>query len=107
VLQRRVELEQYGASDFARACHAHGIRRSMGHIGSSYDNALAESFFAILKRELPAAHTGWDSESQARQQLFRWIAFYNHRRRHSAIGYLSPTDYETRTRSTTVKDLAA
>jgi transposase InsO family protein len=98
---------QYGASDFARACDAHGIRRSMGHIGSSYDNALAESFFAILKRELPAARTGWDSESQARQQLFRWIAFYNHRRRHSAIGYLSPTDYETRTRSTTVNDQAA
>jgi hypothetical protein len=45
---------------------------------------------------------GWNNESQARQQLFRWIAFYNHRRRHSAIGFLSPTDYETRTRSTTL-----
>jgi transposase InsO family protein len=98
---------QYSATDFASTCHAHGIRRSMGHTGSSYDNALAESFFAILKRELPAAATGWVTESQARQQLFRWIAFYNHRRRHSAIGYLSPTDYETRTRSTTLKDLAA
>ncbi len=98
---------QYTSSEFARACHAHGIRRSMGHIGSSYDNALAESFFATLKRELPAARTGWDTESQARQHLFRWIAFYNHRRRHSAIGYLSPTDYETRTRSTTPKNLAA
>jgi transposase InsO family protein len=98
---------QYSSHDFARACHTHGIRRSMGHIGSSYDNALAESFFAILKRELPKAATGWDTESQARQQLFRWIAFYNHRRRHSAIGYLSPTDYETRSRSTTLEHLAA
>ncbi|WP_093278791.1 integrase core domain-containing protein [Saccharopolyspora shandongensis] len=69
---------------------------------------LAEAFFATLKREL--LHNGrrcWSSEAEARQQVFRWIAFYNHRRRHSALGYLSPADYEHRRTSTTVQDLAA
>ena len=98
---------QYSSVSFARACREHGIRASRGGVGSSYDNALAEAFFATLKRELPAAATGWATENEARQQLFRWIAFYNHRRRHSAIGYLSPTAYETNLASTTVQDLAA
>ena len=102
MLHRPLEPKQYTSGDFARACHDHGIRPSRGHIGSSYDNALAEAFFATLKRELPAANTGWTTDTEARQQLFRWIAFYNQRRRHSAIDYLSPADYETRLTSTTV-----
>jgi transposase InsO family protein len=93
---------QYTSATFADACHRNGIHPSRGHIGSSYDNALAEAFFATLKRELPAAATGFTCEADARQQLFRWIAFYNHRRRHSAIGYISPADYESQLPSTTV-----
>jgi transposase InsO family protein len=98
---------QYTSASFASAAIAHGITLSRGHVGSSYDNALAESFFGTLKRELPAAATGWATESEARQQLFRWIAFYNHRRRHSSIGYLSPADYESNLASTIVQDRAA
>jgi transposase InsO family protein len=101
-VRRPVDYGQYTSGDFARACHDHGIRPSRGHIGSSYDNALAEAFFATLKRELPAANAGWTTDAEARQQLFRWIAFYNQRRRHSAIDYLSPANYETRLTSTTV-----
>ncbi len=63
----------------------------MGRIGDSYDNAVAESFFATLKRELGCR---FDSADQARLAVFSWIAFYNHRRRHSALNYHSPIEYE-------------
>ncbi|MGC4897389.1 IS3 family transposase [Micromonospora sp. DT31] len=98
---------QYGSSDFADACRRHGVRRSMGRIGSSYDNALAEAFFATLKRELDVDHRQWATETDARRDVFRWIAFYNHRRRHSALGYLSPTNYEQTLAPTTLQQIAA
>lgn len=79
----------------------------MGRVGSSYDNALAESFFATLKRELDVEDRTWPSEADARRDIFRWIAFYNHRRRHSALGYLSPADYEQTLQSVTVHQIAA
>ncbi|MEU8376541.1 integrase core domain-containing protein [Micromonospora sp. NPDC048894] len=96
-----------GSGGFADACQRHGIRRSMGRIGSSYDNALAESFFATLKRELDVDHRRWTSEADARRDVFRWIAFYNHRRRHSALSYLSPADYEQTLTPTTLHQIAA
>lgn len=98
---------QYTSSDFADACHRNGIRRSMGRIGSSYDNAMAEAFFASLKRELDVDHHRWATETDARRDIFRWIAFYNHRRRHSALGYLSPADYEQTLTPTTLHHVAA
>ncbi|GII03703.1 hypothetical protein Pta02_57110 [Planobispora takensis] len=67
----------------------------MGAVGSSADNALAESFFASLKREvLPAGD--WASMAQARLEVFRWLVFHNTRRRHSALGYLSPVEFAKR-----------
>ncbi|WP_375335284.1 IS3 family transposase [Micromonospora sp. CP22] len=98
---------QYSSADFTDACQRHGIRRSMGRIGSSYDNALAEAFFATCKRELDVDHRRWTSEADARRDVFRWIAFYNHRRRHSALGYLSPADYEQTLTPTTLHQVAA
>jgi len=97
---------QCSSAEFADACAAHGIHRSMG-IGSSYDNALAEAFFATLKRELDIAYRRWTTDADARRDVFRWIAFYNHRRRHSALSYLSPADYEQRLESTTLQQTAA
>jgi transposase InsO family protein len=82
---------QYTAGGFAATCQTHGVVQSMGRIGDSLDNAAAESFFATLKRELGAR---WDTVEQARLAVFSWIAFYNHRRRHSTLGYHSPVDYE-------------
>ena len=65
----------------------------MGRVGSSYDNALAESFFATLKRELLYG-SRWLTRAQARMAVFVWMAWYNRKRRHSALGYHSPVDYE-------------
>ena len=80
----------------------------MGKVGTSYDNALAESLFATLKREtlrrLPLKR--WTSQRQARTDIFRWIAWYNHRRRHSALNNLAPITYEDQ-QSATVAELAA
>ncbi|MEU5552855.1 IS3 family transposase [Micromonospora sp. NPDC047793] len=98
---------QYRSGAFADTCRRHGVRRSMGRIGSSYDNALAEAFFATLKRELDVDRRRWATETDARRDVFRWIAFYNHRRRHSALNYLSPADYEQTLAPTTLHQIAA
>ena len=52
-------------------------------------------------------HRHWASEADARRDVFRWIAFYNHRRRHSTLGYLSPADYEQSLTPTTLHQIAA
>ena len=67
---------------------------SMGRRGDAYDNAVAESFFATLETELLDRHT-FATRDQARSAVFDYIeGFYNPHRRHSAIGYHSPTNYE-------------
>jgi transposase InsO family protein len=60
----------------------------MGRVGSSYDNALAESFFASIKREL-LHDEKWSQDSEARMAVFSRLAWYNNRRRHSALGHIS------------------
>ncbi|WP_329529405.1 IS3 family transposase [Streptomyces sp. NBC_01462] len=84
---------QYSAAAFADVCRRHGIRRSMGRVGSSYDNALAESFFQGLKRELLHGRRR-TSRAQTRLELFRQLSYYNRRRRHSALGYHTPAEFE-------------
>ncbi len=84
---------QYTAAAFAQVSDGYGIRRSMGRVGSSYDNALAESFWQGLKRE--AMHNRhFVTMRQARLEIFQWLTYYNARRRHSALGYLSPMEFE-------------
>lgn len=87
---------QYGAKTFADTCHRAGIRRSMGAVGTSADNAAAESFLASLKREILPGRRGWPTARAARLAVFRWLGFSNHRRRHSPIGYLAPVAVEQR-----------
>lgn len=91
---------QYTSIAFGQRCRQHGVIPSMGTVGDCYDNALAESFFATLETE-HLAHTRYPTRyptrDQARQGTFRWIeGWYNPHRRHSAIGNLSPIEYERR-----------
>jgi transposase InsO family protein len=73
----------------------------MGAIGSSADNALAESFNATAKREILQDAATWPDQATCRRQLFAWLTRYNTRRRHSWCRYLSPTAYETAHASST------
>ncbi len=85
---------QYNSKAFKARCEAAGIAVSMGRRGDAYDNAVAESFFASLETEL-LARSGFANRNQARSAVFDYIeGFYNPHRRHSTIGYHSPTDYE-------------
>ena len=71
-----------------------GVRPSMGTVGDAYDNAMAESFFATLECEL-IDRRKWATKTEARLALFTYIeGWYNPRRRHSALGYLTPNEYE-------------
>ncbi|MFB4320726.1 IS3 family transposase [Actinomadura sp. 21ATH] len=92
---------QYCSTDFARACHRLGVTRSRGTAGSSADNAAAEAFNASLKRETLQGARHWPDARTARLQVFGWITRYNTRRRHSALGHLSPINYEKTTGSLT------
>ena len=87
---------QYTAAAFEERCRALGIQCSMGTTGDCYDNALAESFFATLECELLDRWT-LRTHDEARSTLFAFIeSFYNRQRRHSALGYLSPEEFERR-----------
>ncbi|MFD8149128.1 IS3 family transposase [Streptomyces sp. NPDC059708] len=85
---------QYSSRAFAEACRSAGVRRSMSAVGSSADNALAESFNATFKRETLQGRKSWPDERQARLDAFRWLNRYNTRRRHSRLGHRSPITYE-------------
>lgn len=89
---------QYTSAAFGRRCGGAGAVRSMGSVGDSYDNAMAESFFASLETELIDRST-WRTRDDARLAAFDWIStFYNRVRRHSALGHLSPEAFEARYR---------
>jgi len=94
VLRRQVESAQYTSLAFGKRCKDAGVRPSTGSVGDAYDNAMCESFFATLECELPDRHR-FRSHSEARTTVFHFIeGFYNPSRRHSALGYLSPIEYE-------------
>jgi putative transposase len=92
---------QYASLAFGRRLREAGIAPSMGSRGDAYDNALAESFFASLEREL-VDRSRWRTTEDARLAVFDYIeVFYNRQRRHSALGYLSPAEFERRYRPAT------
>lgn len=85
---------QYASADYQRRLDEGGIICSMSRKGDCWDNAVAESFFATLKAEL-VHRNDYVSRSQAQASVFEYIeTFYNPRRRHSALGYLSPMEHE-------------
>jgi putative transposase len=82
----------YASEDYQDVLEAHGITCSMSRTGDCYDNAVMEAFFSTLKTELADR---FESGSEAKMQLFDYIeVFYNQRRRHSTIGYVSPAAFE-------------
>ena len=92
---------------FGQACAKAGIARSMGRRGDCWDNAVAESFFATLKKEL-IRRRSWPTRDELRTAVFDYIElFYNPRRRHSTLGTLSPADFENSTLGLAGTSLAA
>ena len=93
VLRRSIEFTQYSVA-FGERCKKMGVRPSMGAVGDAYDNAMAESFFATLECEL-IDRRSWQTKTEARFALFTYIdGWYNPRRRHSALGQISPAKFE-------------
>ncbi|MTE22477.1 DDE-type integrase/transposase/recombinase [Streptomyces sp. TRM43335] len=91
---------QYTSAAFADACRAAGVRQSMSAVGSSADNALAESFNATFKRETLQGRKHWSGEREARLDAFRRLHRYTTRHRHSRLGHRSPIAYEAAFRAT-------
>jgi putative transposase len=95
-LRRPLESAQYTSIAFGNRCEALGVRPSMGSVGDAYDNAMAESLFATIECEL-LDRQRFQTQVEGRMAVFEWIeAWYNPRRRHSAIGYLPPVEFERR-----------
>ncbi len=85
---------QYTSYAFGKRCQEAGVMPSVGSAGDAYDNAMAESFFASLEREL-LNRRHFKSQAEAKMAVFEWIeGWYNPHRRHSALGYRSPVNYE-------------
>ena len=85
---------QYSAGEYRDELAAHGMVASMSGKGDCYDNAVAESFFSTLEFELLMKHD-WHTKGEARRGIFRYIeTWYNRKRRHSTLGFVSPAEYE-------------
>jgi putative transposase len=85
---------QFVSLTFGQQARAAGIAQSMGSKGDCFDNAVAESFFATLKKELIHGRS-WPTKAELRTEVFEYIeTFFNRRRRHSTLGFLSPAQFE-------------
>jgi len=85
---------QYTSSEFRTFCTDNNVRPSVGKTGICYDNAVAESFFATIKKELVHLRP-WPTLARLRTELFAYIeTYYNRKRIHSTLDYLSPEEYE-------------
>ena len=94
VIHHSDQGSQYTSVAFGQRCSKMGVRPSMGSVGDAYDNAMAESFFASLECEL-IDRRSFRTKSEARIALFTYIeGWYNPRRRHSALGRISPINFE-------------
>ncbi len=84
----------YTANSFTKLCRTMGIRQSMGRVGSCFDNAAAEAFFSTLEWEVLSRHE-FENTRQAQAVVLDWCyGFYNHERRHTSAGMMSPVNYE-------------
>jgi len=98
---------QYTSYEFGKTLRTSGLLASMGRVGSAYDNAMAESFFATLKAEL-VYRRAWPTRHELEMEVFSYIeGFYNTRRRHSRLDNLSPADFENKIRQQTTRNEAS
>lgn len=94
VIHHSDQGSQYTSIAFGQRCKQVGVRPSIGSVGDCYDNAMCESFFATLECEL-LERRSFASHAAARMAIFEFIeGWYNPHRRHSALDYRSPVDYE-------------
>lgn len=85
---------QYTSGTFREFCTSNAVRPSVGKTGICYDNAVSESFFATIKKELVHLRP-WPTLARLRTDLFAYIeSYYNRKRRHSTLDYLTPEQYE-------------
>ncbi|MFJ3221599.1 integrase core domain-containing protein [Kitasatospora sp. NPDC086801] len=105
-LGERMNAGATGEPRLHRALAVAQLDLPAGRVGSSYDNALAESLWQSLKREA-LFRTLFSTMEQARMVILRWLTYYNARRRHSALAYLSPMEFEQQQRTTAKLSLAA
>ena len=87
---------QYTSTQFADLWRELGVTRSRGAVGTRADNAAAESFNATLKRQTLQGRKRWNSASESRADVFRWVSRYKTRRMHSTIGQICPIEYDQR-----------
>ena len=103
VIHHSDQGSQYTSIEFGKRCREAGVRPSMGSVGDAYDNAMAESFFATLECEL-LDRRRFRTQAEARMAVFEFIeGFYNPRRRHSSLGYLSPIAFERQCATVTLE----
>jgi len=94
VIHHSDQGRQYTSLAFGKRCEQAGVRPSMGSVGDCFDNAMCESFFATLECEL-LNRQNFRTQAEARMAVFDFIeGWYNPHRRHSALDYLSPINYE-------------
>ena len=93
VIMHTDQGSEYTAGLFREACERLSIRQSMGRPGSALDNAVIESWHSTLEWELRSLQK-FATKAEARAAVAAWVEDYNHERRHSALGMLSPVDYE-------------
>jgi putative transposase len=87
---------QYTSYAFGKRCQEMNVMPSMGSVGDAYDNAMAESFFATLEKEL-LNRRRFKTQAEAKMAVFEWIeGWYNPHRRHSSLGRISPINFERR-----------
>jgi putative transposase len=95
VLHRPVELTQFTSWTFTERARRAGLLPSLGSVGDPYDNAVAEAFWGRMQTEL-LDRQRWRTRIELANAIFEYIeGFYNRRRRHSALDWLSPVEFET------------